>query len=190
MTQALQIAGLVLLIFGIIVAWKLFEVLTQVKQTLVNLEQTRTEINGTLLRVEGVIDTTNKLMNEQIQPTIAIARLTLEHVEVTTSALADATLSIRRITGRAESFTTAGGLMTSGAAIAQTLLARRGSSSQKQERGKSRSAPAKASRVNPLLGLAIGAFQLLTKRNHTPETSHDKNGKEDRLLPVVTNNGK
>ena len=119
--QILIIAVLVVTFFAVA---RLYFVLGNVRNTLENLETTRTEISGTLKRLETVAQSTQKVLDEEVAPTLKVARETLVHVEITTRALADTTQAIRRLTGKAESVVNAQQLIKAGAPLLQQVAQR------------------------------------------------------------------
>jgi hypothetical protein len=123
-TVIIQYLLILLLICAILAVLRLYFVLGNVRQTLNNLEQTRTEVSGTLQRLEAAAATTEQVMREEVAPTLRVARETLVHVEVATRALADTTLVVRRLTGRADSVVSAGRLLSAGAPIAQFVASK------------------------------------------------------------------
>ena len=157
MAQTIQILVIVLLCSSIVAVVRLWSVLGSARTTLANLEETRLEANETLKRLAEVSTSTDKIMREEVAPTLRQTRATLENVEVTTRALAQTTQSIRRLTGRAESVTTAQKLLSLGGAVAQNVFA------NKTNKTNPNAAPA----VAPTgVGLAFAVVRtLLTRRN-------------------------
>lgn len=123
MAQTIQILVIILLCSSIVAVIRLWSVLGCARITLANLEETRLEANETLKRLAEVSASTDKIMREEVAPTLQRTRATLENVEVTTRALAQTTQSIRRLTGRAESVTTAQKLLALGGTVAQNVFA-------------------------------------------------------------------
>lgn len=99
MSETIQVLLIVLLVVSIAAVIKLFLVLNGVQAT---LSQTRAEIAGTLAKVEVMTSTTDKLMREELTPTLQVTRQALGHVEVMTRALAETTSSVRGISRKAE----------------------------------------------------------------------------------------
>jgi len=121
-TQTIQILIILLLGISIVAVIRLWSVLGSVRVTLANLEETRQEADKTLKSLAEVALSTDKVMREEVAPTLQRTRATLEHVEVTTRALAQTTQTISRLTGRAESLTTAQRLISLGGTVAQSVL--------------------------------------------------------------------
>jgi hypothetical protein len=121
-TQAIQILVLVLLSLSIVAVIRLWSVLGSVRVTLANLEDTRQEADKTLQRLSEVAASTDKVMREEVAPTLQLTRATLENVEITTRALAQTTQAVQRLTGHAESLTTAQRLLSLGGTVAQGIL--------------------------------------------------------------------
>lgn len=122
MTLTIQILIIILLGISIVAVIRLWSVLGSVRVTLANLEETRLEADKTLKSLAEVALSTDKVMREEVAPTLQRTRATLEHVEVTTRALAQTTQTISRLTGRAESLTTAQRLLSLGGTVAQSML--------------------------------------------------------------------
>ena len=115
-----------LLLGGIFAVVRLYVVLGQVRQSLTNLEETRTEISGTLKRLESVAESTEEVLRTEVTPTLQVTRATLANLEVTTRALADTTLAVRGLTGRAEQAVNAQRLLTAALPIARMMTAKGG----------------------------------------------------------------
>jgi hypothetical protein len=123
-TQAIQILIIAVLIVTFFAVGRLYFVLGNVRQTLANLETTRTEISSTLKRLETVAETTQKVLDEEVAPTLKVARETLVNVEITTRALAETTQAIRRLTGKAEGVANAQQLLKVGGPILKQVAQR------------------------------------------------------------------
>ena len=108
MTLLIQILLVVLLIAGIFAVLRLYFVLGDVRNTLSHVETTRKEIDSSLQRLEA-------LLRDELAPTLRVARETLTNVEVTTRALAETTLFVRRISGTVEGLFGAARLLKGGA---------------------------------------------------------------------------
>jgi hypothetical protein len=115
-----------LLVGGIFAVVRLYFVLGQVKQSLSNLEETRTEISGTLQHIEAVAKSTEEVLRTEVTPTLQITRATLTNLEVTTRALADTTLAVRKITGHAEQAVNVQRLLTGALPMARMMTERGG----------------------------------------------------------------
>ncbi len=115
-----------LLVIGIVAVIRLYVILGQVRQSLANLEETRTEISGTLKQLETVAKSTEEVLRTEVTPTLQVTRATLANLEVTTRALADTTLAVRGLTGRAEQAVNAQRLLTAALPIARMMTARSG----------------------------------------------------------------
>jgi len=123
-TLAIQILIIFVLIATLFAVLRLYFVLGNVRQTLKNLETTRTEISSTLQRLESVAQTTQRVLDEEVAPTLRVARDTLVNVEVTTRALAETTQAIRRLTGKAEGVVQAQQLIKVGGPLLQQVAKR------------------------------------------------------------------
>ena len=123
MTQTIQILLTILLSVSIVAVIRLWSVLGSARVTLANLEATRQEADKTLKQLAEVAASTDKVLREEVAPTLQMTRATLENVEVTTRALAQTTRAMQRITGRAESLTSAQRLLALGGSIAQNVFA-------------------------------------------------------------------
>lgn len=159
MTQAIQILIFILLSLSIVAVIRLWSVLGSVRVTLANLEETRQEADKTLQQLSEVAASTDRVMREEVAPTLQLTRATLENVEVTTRALAQTTQAVRRLTGHAESLTTAQRLLSLGGSVAQSVL---GAKANKNGADASHSvgfgvAFAVASRLRGLFGRRKGA---------------------------------
>lgn len=124
MQIAIDVLLIILLVAGIVVVLRLYDVLGSVKVTLANVEVTRVEISTTLKRLEGVAETTEQLMREEVTPTLQVVRQTLVNVELTTRGLAETTQIVRGLAGRVEG---AQKVFSVGGPIAQLLLKKAGS---------------------------------------------------------------
>ncbi len=160
MALTINILVIILLCSSIVAVIRLWSVLGSARTTLANLEETRMEANETLKRLAEVSASTDKIMREEVAPTLRQTRATLENVEVTTRALAQTTQSIRRLTGRAESVTTAQKLLSLGGAVAQNVFA------NKTNKTNANAAPASAPTG---MGLAFAVARTLLSRRHKAE---------------------
>ncbi len=154
MTFFIQILVVILLVLGIVAVIRLWSVLGSVRQTLANVEATRQ-------RLDTTADTVDKLLREEVTPTLQVARATITNVEVTTRALAETTSALRRITGKAEAVTDARRLISAGSALAHLVARKPSGPAGKARIGSGRS----------LLGLAAGLgakfVGLLTRTKQT-----------------------
>jgi hypothetical protein len=100
--QVIEILDIVLLVVAILVGGRIFFLLGDVRHTLTGIDATRTEISGTLKRVDTVVDTTEHLLREQLAPTLTTAREALANLAVTSHALAETTQIIRKAAGAVE----------------------------------------------------------------------------------------
>jgi hypothetical protein len=121
LTLAIQILLLLLLITGVAVGARLFVVLGDVRRTLSNVETTRAEIDATLKRLETVAASTEKVLVEEVAPTLQVARATLANVERATNAIAETTLVVRGIAAKVEGLTSATKLIGAGAPLMQAV---------------------------------------------------------------------
>ncbi len=119
MDEAIKILLILLLIVTILAVVKLIQVLRKVETT---LDTTKQDINSTLTELNGVTASTKKLMEEELTPTLQVARQTLENVQITTRALADVTQSAQRVTQKVESMVDTTRLVASGASLAKSML--------------------------------------------------------------------
>jgi len=126
LTPDIHVLLFLLLLGGIFAVGRLYVVLGQVRQSLTNLEETRTEISGTLQRLESVAKSTEEVLRTEVTPTLQVTRATLANLEVTTRALADTTLAVRGLTGRAEQAVNAQRLLTAALPIARMMTAKGG----------------------------------------------------------------
>lgn len=126
MTLDIHILLDIILFIGIVAVIRLYFVLGQVRQSLTNLEETRTEISGTLKRLEAVAQSTEEVLRTEVTPTLQITRATLANLEITTRALAETTLAVRSLTGRAEQAVNAQRLLSAALPIARMMTARGG----------------------------------------------------------------
>lgn len=126
MTLDIHILLDILLVVGIVAVVRFYVILGQVRQTLTNMETTRTEISGTLKRLESVAQSTEEVLRTEVTPTLQITRATLANLEITTRALAETTLAVRGLTGRAEQAVNAQRLITAAIPIARMMTARGG----------------------------------------------------------------
>lgn len=126
MTVDIHILLFLLLFVAIFAVVRFYFVLGQVRQSLTNLEETRTEISGTLKRLEAVANSTEEVLRTEVTPTLQVTRATLANLEVTTRALAETTLAVRGLTGRAEQAVNAQRLLTAAVPLARMMSARGG----------------------------------------------------------------
>ena len=126
MTLDIHILLALLLIVGIIALIRFYVLLGQVRQSLTNLEQTRAEVSGTMKRLESVAASTEEILRTEVTPTLQVTRATLANLEVTTRALADTTLAVRSLTGRAEQAVNAQRLLSAALPVARMMSARSG----------------------------------------------------------------
>ncbi len=126
MTLDIHILLDLLLIIGIIALIRFYVLLGQARQSLSNLEETRAEVSGTMKRLESVAASTEEILRTEVTPTLQVTRATLANLEVTTRALADTTLAVRSLTGRAEQAVNAQRLLTAALPIARMMSARSG----------------------------------------------------------------
>ncbi len=123
LTLTIQILLMILLCVSIVAVIRLWSVLGSARVTLANLEATRQEADKTLRQLADVAASTEKVMREEVAPTLQMTRATLEDVHVTTRALAQTTRAVQRMTARAESLTSAQRLLALGGSIAQNVFA-------------------------------------------------------------------
>ena len=119
MNQTIQILVVILLSCSIITVIRLWSVLGSARTTLENLETTRREADNTLQRLSEVAISTDRVMREEVAPTLQQTRATLENVEATTRALAQTSQAIGRLTGHAETLSNAQRLLSLGGNMMQ-----------------------------------------------------------------------
>ena len=122
--STIELLEALILIAGILTLGRLFMLAGDVKKTLENLEETRRDVSSTLKRIETIADTTEKVITEELVPTLRTARETLAHIEVASHAIADTTTAARNL---AASLENAQKLFTLGGPIAQALFKKVGS---------------------------------------------------------------
>ena len=166
MALTINILIIVLLSCSIIAVVRLWSVLGSARITLANLEETRLEANETLKRLAAVSASTDKIMREEVAPTLQQTRATLENVEMTTRALAQTTRSLQRLTGRAESVTKSQKLLALGGAVAQNVFA------HKTNQANANTAPASAPKGAALAFAVVRT--LLSRRNQSRKEDPDK----------------
>lgn len=119
MDEAIKVLLIILLLVTIVAVVKLIQLLRKVETT---LDTTKLEINSTLSELNRVTSSTKELMEEELTPTLQVARQTLENVQVTTKVLADVTQSAQRVTQKVESMLDTTRLVASGASLAKSVL--------------------------------------------------------------------
>ena len=124
MSEVIQILIIAVLIVSFFAVGRLYFVLGSVRQTLVNLEVTRAEISSTVGRLDTAVHTAQTLLDEEVAPTLRVAREALVNVEIITRALAETTLAVRRLTGKAEGVVNAKQLVKLGGPLLQQLAKR------------------------------------------------------------------
>jgi hypothetical protein len=113
----------VLIVAGIVAVLKLIKVLNDASLA---LESTRRDLDKTMQRVDGVITSVQTVLNEELTPTLRVARHTIEHLEVTTKAASEATEAARRAALQIESMMQSSKLATAGGALAKMALQKSG----------------------------------------------------------------
>lgn len=176
MAITIQILVVILLCCSIVAVIRLWSVLGSVRGTLENLEVTRQEADRTLQRLSEVAISTDRVMREEVAPTLQQTRATLENVEVTTRALAQTTQAIGRLTGHAENLSTAQRLLSLGGTVFQGLQngksgrgSGKGSKDGTTEGTSTRQAGATGFGV--AFALVSGLKGLFTRRKATPLTA-------------------
>lgn len=139
MDEAIKVLLIVLLLVTIVAVVKLIQLLRKVETT---LDTTKHDINSTLVELNGVTSSTKKLMEEELAPTLQVARQTLENVQVTTRVLADVTQSAQRVTQKVESMVDTTRLVASGASLAKSVLGNVQSLFGRKSRAKASTPPA------------------------------------------------
>jgi hypothetical protein len=176
MTLLIPYLVVVLLVVGIVAVLRLWSVLGSVRVTLANLETTRQEVTETVKRLNVTVATADKLMLEEVAPTLQAARATLANVEVTTRALAETTNSLRRITGKAATANDARQLITAGSMLAQAMARRK------------QGGAAKAAGKGLLATVGAGIMGLFTRGRKTAH-GNDRTVAKDlpsKALPAAT----
>ncbi len=154
MPLPVEILLCVLLLVLILAALRVYTMLGELRGTLASVEQTRQEITGTVQKLD-------RMMSEDIAPTLQVARQTLTNVEITTKALADTTLAARRITAKSEGMAQAAQLLLLGGSVAKQALNRK---SDPDARTKTKSRTNSKTHSRPLAAAALGLIGLLTQR--------------------------
>ena len=190
MANTIQILVVILLCCSIVAVIRLWSVLGSVRGTLENLETTRQEADRTLQRLSEVAISTDRVMREEVAPTLQQTRATLENVETTTRALAQTSQLIGRLTGHAENLTTAQKLLSLGGTMFQGL--REGKTGQGSKDGSkgSNAGESGGSRQAGATGFSIafavvsGLRGLFARRKATPaEATQGRQIEPLRALP-------
>ncbi len=184
MTITIQILVVILLCCSIVAVIRLWSVLGSVRGTLENLEVTRQEADRTLQRLSEVAISTDRVMREEVAPTLQQTRATLENVEVTTRALAQTTQLIGRLGGHAENLSTAQRLLSLGGTVFQGLRDGKNGKNGKETgtAEKSSSRQAGATGFGVAFALVSGLRGLFTRRKATPLPAETP--KERQIEPV------
>lgn len=169
MTLFIQILLSILLIVGIFAVGRLYVILGEVRQSLGKMEETRTEISSTMKRLEIVATSTEEILRTEVTPTLQVTRATLANLEVTTRALADTTLAVRGLTGRAEQVVGAQRLLTAAVPIARMVGARGGGFAS-----------------SLLAGIGTGIKAVLGRKKRTPPPNPEL---EPKARPRVITDG-
>lgn len=166
----------VLLIVAIAAVGRLFFVLGDVRRVLGNvettLETTRKDVDATLTRLNSVAESTDKVLREEVAPTLHVMRETLSHVEVTTRVLAETSMVAKQIAGRVETLVTAQKLAATGGAVAQFVA--------KKSAGAA---------ISLLAGVGAGVRGLWTRRHSKPSTELIEAPKPTQNAVIVEKNG-
>ena len=160
MASVIPYLVVILLVVSIIAVLRLWSVLGSVKVTLANLETTRLEATQTLKRLDATVATADTLLRDEVTPTLQVARATLINVEETTRTLAEASVSLRRITGKAEATTDASRLIMAGTALAMEAVRRKQGGMAKRSAAKG-SSTKKSGGLLALVGAQV--IKLLTR---------------------------
>ena len=130
MDITIKVLLIVLILAATGAAIKLFLILGDVKRLLGSVETTlnttQAEVTETLKRLETVAQSTDKILREEVGPTLRVARETLTNVEVTTRAVADTTLIARRLAGKADNLVDSQRLLAAGGTVAQAIAQKSG----------------------------------------------------------------
>lgn len=123
MGEVIQVLLIILLVGGIGAVVRLFLALGDLRRVLGNvettLETTRKDVDATLMRLNTVAESTDKVLREEIAPTLQVLRQTVSHVEVTTRAIADTSRAARQLIGAPETSGSSGPLKSVGNVVAQ-----------------------------------------------------------------------
>lgn len=181
MALTINILVIVLLCCSIVAVIRLWSVLGSARTTLANLEETRLEANETLKLLSEVAASTDKVMREEVAPTLQKTRATLDNVEMTTRALARTTQSLQRLTGHAENLSTAQKLLAMGGTIAQNVFA---------GKANREAVPASASASAPTgVGLAFAVVSrlrgLLARRKQPDKQNERQRLDASNEIPVL-----
>ena len=104
------VAALILVLIAVLV--KVFFILNEVKHIANDAQQT-------IQRLNGIAEKTEKIITEELTPTLQVARQTLTNVEATTRVLAETTQSAQNVVKRVEGFLETGKLVATGVAVAK-----------------------------------------------------------------------
>ncbi|MCX6380223.1 MAG: hypothetical protein NT023_12235 [Armatimonadetes bacterium] len=99
MGQVINALLIGLILAGIFAVIRLIQIMKRLETT---LESTQADVNKTLTQLNSVAASTQKLMEDELTPTLQVARKTLENVQETTRVLADVTQSAQRVTKKVE----------------------------------------------------------------------------------------
>jgi uncharacterized protein YoxC len=91
-----------------------------------DVDRTMSEVNRVMTHVESIADSTEKLIQGEVTDTLRVTHATLANIEIMTRAAADATVAVRRITGKAETAAANSGLLTAGTIALKLLAGKRG----------------------------------------------------------------
>lgn len=118
MGQVINALLIVLILAGIVAVVRLIQVMKKLETT---LESTQADVNKTLAQLNSVAVSTQKLMEEELTPTLKVARQTLENMQETTRGLADVTQSAQRVTKKVEGMVDASRLVTASMGAAKGI---------------------------------------------------------------------
>jgi uncharacterized protein YoxC len=183
MPEYVSILLAVLLVALTGVAVKVFLVLGDVQKTLQKVDETRAEVTGVVKQLEEVVTSTNKLLKEELAPTIQVARETLANVEVMTHALADTTTAARRVAQRAESLVSSPQLLALGSTVGQFVVKNAGKAAVSALKGVGNSVMSLFGRRKP----ATPPVEVIVASAKTSKTPKALSGAEEQVcLPAGT----
>jgi uncharacterized protein YoxC len=166
------LAVLILVIIAAIA--RLFTVLGTVNRTLettrADVDRTIAEVNRVMAHVETIADSTEKLIQGEVTSTLKVTHATLANIEIMTRAAADATVTVRRLTGKAEDVAVGSGLITAGTLAIKLLGGKRG-----------------AMAGSLLSGVSWGVRRLLGRRNSARKEVPSRNGGKPPKSEIVEN---
>jgi uncharacterized protein YoxC len=165
--QVIPWALLALILGGIAVVIKLFQILNEAQRT---VQEYRPRLETIVTRLEAVAASTQKLMDEELGPTLHAARETLVHVQKTTQALAETVQTAKHVVQKANTVMDVGRLATAGGAVAKFVMRQAGGAASGLMTG-----------ISAGFRAVAGRKQATPKRSEASEPPED--GTERRVLP-------